>query len=133
MKFKVFLASLFLLCAQSSLAADVSGRSWLGGGAGGVNCPEFVASMEKARSLRIGTLGYVQETQGFTMYLQGFRSGYNVATKDTCDLFAGEENDYPLLAWTENWCRTHSSSRFSDAVVALSVERFPKRQKVCAK
>jgi len=89
--------------------------------------------MEKARSLRIGTLGYVQETQGFTMYLQGFRSGYNVATKDTCDLFAGEENDYPLLAWTENWCRTHSSSRFSDAVVALSVERFPKRQKVCAK
>jgi hypothetical protein len=87
--------------------------------------------MEKARSLNRGTVGYVQETQAFTMYLQGFRSGYNLATADTCDLFAGEENDYPLLAWAENWCRAHSSSRFGDAVVALSADFFPKRQRVC--
>lgn len=131
--FKFLLVSGFLLGTQISVAADANGRFLLGGGVGGVQCPEFVASMEKARSLRIGTVGYVRETQGFTMYLLGFRSGYNVATPDTCDVFAGEENDYPLLAWAENWCRTHSSSRFGDAVVALAAERFPHRQRACSK
>ena len=119
--------------AQISHAADAEGRFWMGGGAGSVKCPEFVASMEKARSVGIGTVRYVRETQGFTMYLLGFRTGYNSSTPNTCDIFSSEENDYPWLSWIESWCRAHPSSRFSDAVVALSEERFPKRQQVCSK
>lgn len=123
-----------LLCgAQISHATDAEGRFWLGGGAGGVECPKFIASMEKARSVGIGTVRYVRETQAFTMYLLGFRSGFNKSTPNTCDIFSGEENDYPWLSWMENWCRAHPSSRFGDAVVALSDERFPNRQQACSK
>lgn len=119
--------------AQISQSADADDRFWLGGGAGGVMCPQFVTSMEKARSLGIGSVGYVTETQGFTMYLLGFRTGYNLSTHETCDIFAGEEKEYPLLSWAENYCRVNSSSRFADAVIALAKERHPRRQRVCAK
>ena len=119
--------------AQISQSADENGRFWLGGGAGGVKCPQFVASMEKARSLGIGSLGYAEATQGFTMYLLGFKTGYNMSTQDTCDIFPGEEKDYPLLSWAENYCRSNPSSRFADAVVVLAKERHPKRQRVCSK
>ena len=128
-----FVAAVLSCSAQLSYSADADGRFWLGGGAGGVKCPQFVASMEKARSLRIGSLGYVEETQGFTMYLLGFKTGYNMSTQDTCDIFPGEEKDYPLLSWAENYCRSNPSSRFADAVVVLAKERHPKRQRVCSK
>jgi hypothetical protein len=120
-------------CTQLAYSADLDGRFWLGGGTGGVACPQFVASMEKGRSLGIGSVGYVAETQGFTMYLQGFRAGYNISTQETCDIFPGGETDYPLLSWVENFCRSNASSRFGDAVVALAKERHSKRQRVCAK
>jgi len=105
----------------------------LGGGAGAVKCLQFVASMEKARSLGIGSVGFVTETQGFTMYLLGFQTGYNMSTKDTCDIFPDEEKEYSLLSWVENYCRANVSSRFADAVIALSKDRHSKRQRVCSK
>lgn len=118
---------------QLAYSADADGHFWLGGGAGGVKCPQFVASMEKARSLGIGSVEYVTETQGFTMYLLGFQTGYNMSTKNTCDIFPGEDKEYSLLSWVENYCRANASSRFADAVVALSKDRHPKRQRVCSK
>lgn len=131
---RTLFAAVVLLCgAQLAHSADTSGRFWLGGGVGGVMCPQFVASMEKARSLRIGSVGYVEETQGFTMYLLGFQTGYNMSTQDTCDIFTGEGKEYSLLSWAENYCRANPSSRFSDAVVALSKDRHPRRQRVCSK
>ena len=69
--------------------------------------------MEKGRSLGVGSVGYVTETQGFTMYLLGFRTGYNMSTQDTCDIFPDGEKDYPLLSWAENYCRTNPSKRFA--------------------
>ena len=129
----LFVATVISCSAQLSYSADADGRFWLGGGAGGVKCPEFVASMEKARSLRIGSIGYAMEVDGFLGYLLGFQTGYNLSTQDTCDIFSGEEKDYPLLSWVENYCRTNPSSRFADAVVALSRDRHPKRQRVCSK
>ena len=129
----LFVAVALSCSTQLSYSADADGRFWLGGGVGSVKCPQFVASMEKARSLGIGSVGYVKETQGFTMYLLGFQTGYNMSTQDTCDIFLGEEKEYPLLSWAENYCRTNASSRFADAVVALSRDRHPKRQRVCSK
>lgn len=74
-------------------------------------------------------IGYVKETSAFTMYLLGFQSGYNMAAKDTYDIFSGEEV-YPLLSWAENYCRANPSIRFIDALIALSNNRYPKRQRV---
>jgi hypothetical protein len=121
------------LSAQLAHSADTEGHFWLGGGTGGVMCPQFVASMEKARSLGIDSVGYTTETQGYTMYLLGFQTGYNMSTKNTCDIFPRDEKAYSLLSWVENYCRANASSRFADGVVALSKDRHPKRQRVCSK
>ncbi len=118
--------------AQLAYSADTGGRLWFGGGVGGVECPQFVASIEKARSLGINSVGYVTEMQGFTMYLLGFQTGYNLSTKDTCDIFP-EEKAYLLLSWVENYCRSNSSSSFANAVIALSEDHHPKRLRICPK
>ena len=123
----------FVSSTQLAHSADADGRFWLGDGTGGVACPQFVAALEKARSLGIGSVGYAGETQGFTMYLLGFRTGYNMSTQQTCDISPDGEKDYPLLSWLENFCRANPSGRFADAVVALARESHPKRQKVCQK
>lgn len=129
----IFAVAMLSCSAQPAHSADTQGNFWRGGGAGGVECPQFVASMEKARSLGINSVKYVTETKGFTMYLLGFQTGYNMSTKDTCDIFQGEEGKYSLLSWVENYCRANASSRFADAVIALSEDRHPKRQRVCSK
>ena len=117
------------LTSVGAFGADSTGNYMVGGGAGGVRCPEFVATMERARTHKIGSLRYVQETQGFTMYLLGFQTGYNVSTPDTYDIFPGSEGDYPLLSWIENYCRLNPTSRFGDGVVALAQDRHAKRQR----
>lgn len=109
--------------------ADANGNYIVGGGAGGVRCPDYVATMERARSHSIGSLRYVQETQGFTMFLLGFQTGYNMSTPDTYDIFPGTEGDYPLLSWVENYCRANPTLRFGDGVIALAREVHPKRQR----
>jgi hypothetical protein len=132
-RLKVLVLSGLLLGAQIAFAADERGRFWLGGASGLVPCPTFIAAMAKARTLEYGSDEFAREMQGFSTYLHGFRTGYNAASPDTCDLFAGAENDYPLLAWAENWCTSNASRRFGDAVVALSAVRFPIRDRTCAK
>jgi hypothetical protein len=123
---------LTLTAANLTYAADQTGNFWRGGGVGGVACPEFVATMERARSHGIDSPAYVNETQGYIMYIVGFRTGYNMSAAGTCDIFNGEEDDlYPLLVWSENWCRAHSKRTFSDAVIALAVEKQPGRMKRC--
>jgi len=129
----LFAVAVLSCSAQLAHSADTEGRFGVGGGTGAVKCPQFVASMEKARSFGIGSVGYVSETQGFTMYLLGFQTGYNMSTKDTCDIFPVEEEVYSLLSWLENYCRANASSPFVVAVAALSNDRYPKRQRVCSK
>jgi len=83
--------------------------------------------------ISLHSIGFHTELQGFAMYLLGFETGYNMSTKDTCDIFPVEENLYSLLSWVENFCRANASSSFAFAVVALSKDRYPKRQQVCSK
>lgn len=124
-----------LACLVGSVtAADSDGDFWLGGGAGGVKCPDFVAAMEKGRSHGVGTIPYVRKIGSYTMYLLGFQTGYNMSTPATCDIFPGVdgvEGEYPLLSWAENYCRANPSQRFGDAVVSLARELHPKRKRVC--
>ena len=126
---QVLLVVVCLIIALPSYAADGKGAFFLGGGAGGVKCPEFVADMERARSKRFGTPAYVNVTQGFTMYILGFQSGYNMNKPDTYDIFPDDKGDYPLLSWVENWCRARPTSRFGDGVIALAQDRHFKRQR----
>jgi hypothetical protein len=120
------------LAAAPTPGADSTGAFMLGGGAGSVKCPQFVSVMEKGRSVGIGTVGYVNETQGFTMYILGFQSGYNLAASDTYDVFPGNAGDYPLLSWVENWCRSHAKARFGDGVVAMANVSHQKRQRAAS-
>lgn len=117
---------------QIAHSADIEGNFWRGGGTGGVMCPQFVASMEKARSLGIDSVDFANATQGYTMYLLGFQTGYNMSTKDTCNIFPNEDM-YSLLSWAENYCRANATSRFADGVVALSKNNHSKRLRVCSK
>lgn len=126
----IFLAGVLMFCDRVAFSADDSGNFWRGGGTGGVLCQQFVATMEKSRSFGINSVKYVQETQGFEMYLSGFQTGYNMSNKNTCDIF-NESDNYSLLSWIENFCRENSSMHFADGVIALSENRFPKRKKVC--
>ncbi|WP_157817895.1 hypothetical protein [Candidatus Thiodictyon syntrophicum] len=127
-RLKRALAILLVCCGLPVSGADATGRFMLGGGAGGVQCPDFVAVMERARSSNIGSAQYVEETIGFTMFLLGFQTGYNMSTPDTFDIFPGAEKNYSLLSTVENFCRANPTKRFGDGVTALAIEVYPKRQ-----
>ena len=86
--------------------------------------------MERAKKHGLGTVGYVNETSGFVMFLTGFQTAYNVQTPNTCDIFGAFSTDQ-LLAWAENYCRREPLKKFSTAVVALAEEVHPKRVQSC--
>jgi hypothetical protein len=120
---------LLLFCfAVRVPAADGNGKYYSGGGAGGIKCPAFVATMEKARRSGIMTGGFVNETSAFIMYLLGFETGYNLSTPETYDIFAGMEA-YPMLSWVENYCRANPTANFSDGAIALAQDRRATRQR----
>jgi len=125
--------TVLLFFGQNAHSADTEGLYWTGGGVGAVKCPQFVASMEKARSLGIGSVEFATELQGFYMFLAGFETGYNMSTADTCQIFPDAGNKYSLLSWAENYCRINASTNFANAVIALSKDRYPRRQRICPK
>jgi hypothetical protein len=112
------------------LAADTPGKYIFGGGVGSVDCPRFVSTMDRAKKFGAGSVGYVNETQGFLMYVLGFQTAYNLQTPQTCDIFDTFTSDQ-LLAWLENYCRAQPLERFSSAVVALAKEVHPRRSQSC--
>lgn len=113
-----------------AFGADGASNFYIGGGAGGVTCPNFVSAMEKARSQGVGTVDFANTTQGFTMYVLGFESGYNMGKPSTYDIFPNKSSVYPLLNWVENWCRVHPGASFGAGVVALANAHYAGRQQV---
>jgi hypothetical protein len=112
-------------------AADSEGRFWLGGGVGSVSCSQFVSSMKQVESSETGSPSFVEATQGFTMYISGFQTGYNFSTHNTCDIFAEAKTSYELLSWVEKYCQSNPAKRFGDAVVSLGNAYHSKRKQVC--
>lgn len=110
--------------------ADANGRYIEGGAAGGVTCPEFVDSFDKGRQHGLGTLGYVNQIQGFANYIAGYKTAFNRQTPDTCDIFDGVSPDQ-MLAWTANYCRSNPLEKFYQAVNKLADERYGRRRKSC--
>ena len=112
------------------LGADAPGKYIVGGGVGNIDCPRFVSTMDRAKKFGAGSVGYVNETQGFLMYVLGFQTAYNLQTPQTCDIFDTFTSDQ-LLAWLENYCRAQPLERFGAAVVALAKELHPRRSQSC--
>jgi hypothetical protein len=121
------------LNVQLAHSADNTGNFWYGAGTGSIMCPQFVESMKSARSIGLDSTGFFNETRAYTNYLFGFQTGYNMSTKDTCDIFQNDKTSYSLLLWVEDYCRANASSHFADGVVALAKNRYPKRLQVCSK
>lgn len=125
----VVLSALLGFAACPLFAADSSGRYFIGGGVGAVSCPDFVATMERARQEGVGTVRFAEETQGFTMFILGFQTGYNAYVPDTYDIFPAPGSEYPLLSWVENYCRANPLSNFAKGVVAMARDAHPRRQR----
>ncbi len=69
---------LALLPSIAASADTTTGRVYhIGGGVGAVECPRFVATMDRAKKAGAGTLEYVNEINGFEMYVSGFQTAYN--------------------------------------------------------
>jgi hypothetical protein len=124
------LVSFGLLPAFGSAGDAETGVYMTGGGVGSVECPRFTATMERARSAGLGTSGYANEAYGFTMFIAGFRSAYNMQTPQTCDIFGGLTSDQ-LLVWADNYCKANPLEKFDAAVVALSKEVYLRRLRSC--
>ncbi len=110
-------------------AADSGGRFYMGGGAGGVTCPEYVRVMEQAKEHPPDSLEYVTKTSSFVMYVLGFRSGYNIGKSDTFDIFHGLSVEQ-ILTWIELRCRENPLLEFGTVLFLLQEQVYPNRQRV---
>lgn len=123
------LAVAFLAAAGVAHAQAPSGYI-VGTGLGAADCGGFSDAMGKAKKEKPGPAGYSGEVQGFAMYVSGFQTAYNLQTPDTCDIFAGWNNNQ-VLEWLEKFCRANPNQRFGAGVIALAKERYPSRSKKC--
>ena len=130
MRLSTVIAIVMLATAGPTRGADGRGTYFIGGGVGGIDCPHFVSTMDRAKALGLGSVGYTNETQGFLMYVIGFQTAYNVQTPRTCDIFANFTSEQ-LLGWLENYCRAQPLERFGTAVIALAKEAHPRRSQSC--
>jgi hypothetical protein len=124
------LAASLLLAGTASAADSWTGAYIVGGGVGGIDCRNYAYIMNRAERLGVGSPGYNQETYNFGMYVSGFRTGYNLQTADTCDIFGRFSNEQ-LLTWVKYYCQSYPDERFGGAVVALAQGLYPGRQRNC--
>jgi hypothetical protein len=105
-----------------AFASDADGSYYVGGGAGAVTCPEFSDVMRAARAGGIGSVQYVHQTEGYTMYVLGYQTGYNQQAPATYNIFANISPDQ-ALAWIDNYCQAHPLGTFSEGLRALAASR----------
>lgn len=124
------LLAVALAAALLPAHAQKPGGYIVAGGLGGIECPAFAEAMSKSRSQKPASSGYATDLQGFAMYVSGFQTAYNLQTPETCDIFAGWNNNQ-VLDWLEKFCRANPAERFGTAVMALAKDRYPGRSKKC--
>jgi hypothetical protein len=111
-------------------AAAASQGYIVASGPASTDCPGFIDTVGKARMQKAGSTGYAGDMQGFAMFVSGFQTAYNLQTPETCDIFAGWNNNQ-VLDWLEKFCRANPKERFGAGVIALAKERYPSRSKKC--
>ena len=125
MRTRLALAACLIAQPLAALAAN-PGEYIVVGGLGGIECPRFVEAMAKSRTAGAAS----SEMDGFSMYVAGFQTAYNLQTPKTCDIFAGMNGDQ-LLVRLEEMCRAKPEQRFGAGVIALAKQLYPKRSKTC--
>ncbi len=111
-------------------AADATGQYFTGGGVGSTECPTFVADMEQAKATGIGSLNYARTMHGYTMFVAGFQSAYNMQTPATCDIFP-KISINQALAWVDNYCRKEPLKTFASGVAELAYSQHSARKQSC--
>jgi len=120
-----------VLTAAPCFAADTEGKFAVAD-VGAIGCPELSAAMDRARPHAVGSDKYLRETQGFGMYLLGFKTGYNMSAPDTYDIFPDDRDPQALLARVDYYCRLHPKETFAQAVIAVAKNRHANRQRTAA-
>lgn len=129
------LHTLTLVVSLALPLAGLAAENWtgnyvVGGGVGGVECRQFSAVVEQAERFGRGTAEYTRSVYNFDMYLLGFRTGYNLQTPDTCDIFGRFSHDQ-LRDWLKYYCRSYPAERFGSGVVALAQGLHAARVRSC--
>jgi hypothetical protein len=124
-----------LMCCLVLPLAAVAAENWtgnyiVGGGVGGVECRQFSAIMDQAETFGRSSSEYARSAYNFDMYLLGFRTGYNLQTPDTCDIFGRFSNEQ-LRDWLRYYCRSYPLQRFGSGVVALAQGLHGARLRTC--
>lgn len=115
-----------------SRAADAGGNYYIGGGVGGLKCPEFLNAMRETRQFGgvHSITGGANRISVWEEYLLGFETGYNLGSPGVLDVFASlggsdvERLDNALY-WIESWCEKHPDQLFGSAAVALAQTLHP--------
>jgi hypothetical protein len=122
------IALLLSIISGTALAADSNGYYMVGGGTGSVPCSEFAKALETANAHGYGTIEYVTDMQGYSMYLFGFQSGYNKGASNTYDIFSGIE-EKELMSWLSNYCKENPKTRFGVAVSMFAETNYSARSR----
>jgi hypothetical protein len=119
---KKYAPLLLLLLASPSFGADQQGRYMMGGGVGGVTCPQFLNLMATARQLGgVSTPSGVEQVSNFANYVTGFQTGYNLMSTGSFDIFAKLDTEhFDALYAIEAWCKDHPAAKFGEGVIALA-------------
>jgi hypothetical protein len=107
---------------SSAVERDANGF-WMGGGVGGLGCPEFLNAMATARQKGgLRSFAGVRETSPFENFLSGFQTGFNSEAEDIFDIFKplGTDPTLNALYAIEPWCVSNPDKKFADAVLALA-------------
>jgi hypothetical protein len=105
MKIFAIVSEVVLVLGPAS-AADKAGLYMIGGGVGGVGCPEFLNAMQTRLKGGLNTPAGAEEISNFVNYVEGLRTGFNSENRGgILDIFAALENrpvgaSTPYMRWS---------------------------------
>ena len=111
-----------VLFGSSAIARDANGF-WVGGGVGGLKCPEFLNAMATARQKGgLKSLAGVREIAPYEYYVSGFQTGFNSESDGVYDIFQALGHDFTdqVLYAVEPWCASNPDKTFATALLVLA-------------
>lgn len=103
--------------------ADGKGDFFIGGGVGGVKCPQFLNALATVRQHGgPGGLEGAKIVSPFLAYVHGFQTGYNSEADGVYDIFhaLGENAGIDVLYAIEPWCAKNPDKAFATGLLVIS-------------
>jgi hypothetical protein len=117
------IALALVMAAAPAWARDKTGNFMIGGGVGGIHCPEFLDAVAQARQAGgFKTVAGVNLLNPFVQYVLGFETGFNLINTEVYDVFAnlGDDPGGSAIYAIEPYCQQHPDKRFGDGVLWLA-------------